>query len=65
MDVRLGKYQKFDLEQTRLGHDTRMFENATTRMEVLVAKLFSRYALPCVAMWPDVDFKTGLYWVSR
>lgn len=61
MDVRLGKYQKFDLEQTRWGHDTRMFETATKGMEVIVAKNFAKYALPCVAIYPDVDLKTGLY----
>ena len=61
MDVQLGKYQKFDLERTRWGHDTRMFENATKRMEVIVATNYAKYALPCVAIYPDVDLKTGLF----
>ena len=36
-------------------------EDAKKVLEVLVAKNFSKYALPCVAIYPDVDFKTGHY----
>lgn len=61
MDVRLAKYSEFNPEPSKWCHDTRIFETATKGLEVLVAKNFSKHALPCIAIYPEMDLKTGQY----
>ena len=61
MDVRLGKYKQFNPKDSKWGHDKKIFEDATKGLEVLVAKNYAKHALPCVAIYPDVDLKSGLY----
>ena len=61
MDVRLGKYKQFNPTNSKWGHDKQVFETATKGLEVLVAKNFSQHAIPCVAIYPDMDMKSGLY----
>ena len=61
MEARIKKYKKFDPKVDKWGHDRRQVEDATNGLEILVAKNFSKYALPCIAIYPDVDLKTGLF----
>ena len=61
MEARLKKYENFDPSSSKWGHDKRSLEDATNGLEVLVAKNFSKYALPCFAIYPDVDFKAEHY----
>jgi len=61
MDVRLAKYRKFSPPDIKWRNDRRQMEQATSGLEVLVAKNFSKLALPCVALYPDVDLKTGKF----
>ena len=61
MDVRLWKYKQFNPKDSKWGHDKKIFEDATKGLEVLVAKNYAKHALPCVAIYPDVDLKSGLY----
>ena len=61
MNVRLSKYSEFNPEPSKWCHDKRIFEQATKGLEVLVAKNFSRLALPCIAIYPDMDLKSGNY----
>ena len=61
MDVRLGKYKQFNPQNSKWGHDKKTFEDATKGLEVLVAKNFAKHAIPCVAIYPDMDMKSGFY----
>ena len=61
MDVRLTKYSEFNPEPSKWSHDTRIFELATKGLEVLVAKNFSKHAIPCIAIYPEMDLKSGQY----
>ena len=61
MESRLKKYKTFAPQPDKWGHDKRKYEDATKGLEVLVAKNFSRLALPCIAMYPDMDIKTGTF----
>ena len=61
INIRLSKYSEFNPEPSKWCHDKRIFEQATKGLEVLVAKNFSRLALPCIAIYPDMDLKSGNY----
>ena len=61
MDARLAKYRKFNPLDSKWGHDKRLVEEASKGLELLVAKNFSKHAFPCVALYPDVDLKTGQF----
>ena len=61
MESRLKKYKTFAPQPDKWGHDKRQYEDATKGLEVLVAKNFSRLALPCIAIYPDMDIKTGTF----
>ena len=61
MESRLNKYKTFAPQADKWGHDKRQLEDATKGLELLVAKNFSRLALPCIAIYPDMDIKTGTF----
>ena len=61
MDVRFSKYKNFDPKVSKWGHDVRDFETATKSLDLLVSKNYSSLALPCVALYPMIDLKTGRY----
>ena len=61
MESRLKKYKTFAPQPDKWGHDKRKYEDATKGLEVLVAKNFSKLALPCIAIYPDMDIKTGTF----
>ena len=52
--VRLAKYNEFDPDISKWMGDKRNYDVATEAMEVQVAKNYSRLALPCVAVYPDM-----------
>ena len=57
--VRALKYKEFDPEPSKWKNDKRNFDQATESLEVLVAKNFSKLALPCVAIYPQMDVRWG------
>ena len=57
--VRLEKYADFNPEPNKWRNDKRNYLQATESLEVLVAKNFSTMALPCVAIYPEMDIKKG------
>ena len=57
--VRALKYKEFDPEPSKWKNDKRNFDQATESLEVLVAKNFSKLALPCVAIYPQMDVRRG------
>jgi hypothetical protein len=61
MDVRLTKYSEFNPEPSKWSHDARIFETATKGLEILVAKNFAKHAIPCIAIYPEMDLKYGQY----
>ena len=61
MEARIKKYEKFDPQVDKWGHDKRQVEDAMNGLRLLVAKNYSKFALPCIAIYPDVDLKTGLF----
>jgi hypothetical protein len=58
--VRLEKYADFNPEPNKWRNDKRNYLQATESLEVLVAKNFSTMALPCVAIYPEMDIKKGM-----
>ena len=55
------KFYDFNPEPSKWSHDKRIYERATQGIEDLVAKNFSKHAIPCVGIYPDMDPKTGHY----
>ena len=52
--VRLAKYKELDPDISKWIGNKRNYDVATEAMEVQVAKNYSRLALPCVAVYPDM-----------
>ena len=61
MDVRSNLYREFNPEPSKWSHDKRIFEQATKGLEVLVAKNFAKHAIPCIAIYPEMDLKSGQF----
>ena len=59
--VRIEKYADFDPEPSKWRNDKRNYDTATEALEVQVAKNFSTMALPCVAIYPEMDIKKGKF----
>ena len=57
--VRKGKYSEFNPEPSKWRHNKRNLDQATEALEVMVAKNYSKLALPCIAIYPDVDKNGG------
>ena len=53
--IRLNQLRDFDPQPDKWRNDKRAFEQATGALEVMVAKNFSKLALPCVALYPEMD----------
>lgn len=53
--VRMTKYSEFNPEPSKWRHNKRNLDQATEALDVMVAKNYSKLALPCVAIYPDVD----------
>jgi hypothetical protein len=52
--VRLDKYKDFNPEAGKWRHDKRNYDQATQALEIQVAKNFSKLALPCAAIYPEM-----------
>jgi hypothetical protein len=52
--VRMEKYRDFNPETSKWRKDKRNYDQATEALEVLIAKNFSKLALPCVAIYPEI-----------
>ena len=57
----MSKFFEFNPEPSKWSHDKRIYDRATEGLEKLVTKNFSKHAIPCVAIYPDMDPKTGHY----
>ena len=55
------KFFEFNPEPSKWSHDKRIYERATQGLEDLVAKNFAKHAIPCAAIYPDMDPKTGQF----
>lgn len=52
--VRVAKYKEFDPDITKWMGDKRNYDVATEALEVQVAKNYSKLALPCAAIYPEI-----------
>ena len=57
----MNRFQVFNPEPSKWSHDKRIYERAIQGIDALVAKNFSKYAIPCIGIYPDMDPKTGKY----
>ena len=55
------KFFEFNPEPSKWSQDKRIYERATQGLEDLVAKNFAKHAIPCAAIYPDMDPKTGQF----
>ena len=59
--VRIEKYTDFNPEPSKWRNDRRIYDTATESLQVLVAKNYSTMALPCAAIYPEMDITKGTF----
>ena len=57
----MKKFQDFNPEPSKWSHDKRIYERATQAFDTLVAKNYSKYAIPCIGIYPEMEPKTGKF----
>ena len=58
-EIRLQRFEEFNPEPDKWRNDNRNYRQATESIEVMVAKNFSKFGLPCVGIYPVMDCKKG------